>query len=218
MQEFTIGRGGSCAIQVPVAHHEVGTHHATIAIDETGQIWLKRVLYMGKKVKNYGVFVNGFLINRKRLQAADEINLANQHHFKLHHHFEMDGERILKLREENNFTREMKMYAGDWKSVEEQHKRVSNLSIVLMAVVSLGIATATYLLTGNELIGVLVGGLPFIFFRIVGNWVNQQKQEITRRVKATNVCPKCEKYIEGDWEQIKSKGYHDSECQAFWKL
>lgn len=217
MQEFTIGRGGNCNIQVPSKHKEVGTHHATLTIDDEGKVWLKRVLYVGKKVKNYGVFVNGFLINRKRLQAADEINFANQHHFKLHYYFEMDGERVLRQREENNFTREMKMRAGSWKSIEEQHQLISSLSIVAMAIISLSIAFVIYHFTGNQVVSIILGSLPLIFFRMVGNWVNQKKSEITKATKKTNVCPKCGKFMDENWEQIKRMGHHES-CNAFWKL
>ena len=231
MNTFTIGRSNQCSIQLNDPSKEIGNHHTTIEIDDDHHAWIERRVIMrkvGDKEQQivYPVRVNGFSIVRKRLRAQDKISLGKEHNFELHHHFKMKGDRVVALREDHDFTDEMLLLKPVWKTEAELNREL-RIQTILKTVVLVGVfsGAAYWIMNWLNTSGIMtwgatgVVGLVTVGVRtFISDETNQKRKENALLVKATNKCPRCGKFMEGDWEQIKKVGNHIGNCKARWKL
>ena len=209
---YSIGRSESNDFVTPTQnkYSDIGREHAQFLLDSTGTVDI-----MAKK-KGYTVFVNGFRVFRKRINANDTLQLGKAYQFQLGHYFKLSatGEIAGQRTNPNDYIEEFDALRSNWEANLQAEKKLKgpvggNLKTTDFLIV-FGImgAMSIWMPQGTSLIFLVI--LP-----LLKKSNGKKLKELKKKMEKEHICPKCKHYFkDATWESVKAQGGH--QCGAKW--
>lgn len=236
MQKYTIGRGhepyqaGYQKIELPNMSESVKRHLAILTVNN-GEATIEPMPKANNQNINR-VYVNGFRIKRKQITPDSKILLLGQQQsapYRLHHFFIMNGEKIIGLRKNNDFSKEFLQLQETWKVYEDKKWSIKQefmirsriIPFLIIAIfIALIYAYSEAMLTNLMNLGFLLfsaASLLAIPFISKSERIKLSKEKILGNYLVHSfLCPKCTQPLNPNetWQDWKNKGGHD--CKAQW--
>ena len=216
-EKYTIGREGT--LKVAGQYNDVSREHAIIYIQD-------KLVIIEDKLPSNGVYVDGFRIQKKRIDTTSKLQLGRSFQFQLHDFFKIQAGKILAIRKGLNFKKEFDQLKLIYQQLTQREKnierllaipRVGYLPIMMLGGLG-GQSLPSSLATFGSVVFTLLPAvvLYFLIEPKVKNIARMRKRQLNQDFETQFCCPKCLMALDKHktWMSWKQEGGH--RCGAKW--
>lgn len=215
---YTIGREGD--IKIDNRYKDISRIHAILLIKE-GTATIE------DKLPSNGVFVNGFKIQKKRLEFNNELQLGRTFKCRLNDFFKIKEGKIIAERKNFDFKTEFEELQPIYSRLIKKENAIERLSaipqlgymlILMLAGLGSQLLPKSLSVYGSLLFTIIAGSiLHLLIGPKVKNTIKAKNRQLKRAFETQFCCPKCLAVLDKTkkWEEWKKEKGH-SACGAKW--